>query len=779
MLSGGIRMKKLLGIILILLFLISSLAGIQSVKASTHFWNLLDSGNSKIDPSLQASLAGTQSGSMLTVIVTLKDQVDLNNPALQNRPDRQQAVIKALQAQAQASQRAILAVLEAAKKQGSATQVISFWIFDGLSVTGTPGLIESLANREDVLSITPDNIDIVPVGVASLATPESNLAVVNAPELWNLGDYGQGAVIANLDSGVDVNHPELSSRWRSGSNSWYDPYNQHPNTPTDLSGHGTWTMGVMVGGDASGTTIGVAPQAQWIAAKIFNDSGSATATAIHLAFQWLLDPDGNAATEDAPQVVNNSWAFGSPGCNLEFQYDLRALRAIGILPVFSAGNHGPSSSSSVSPANYPEAFAVGAVDNSGGILADSSRGPSACGETSSIYPELVAPGVNIKTTDRFGLYTNSTGTSIAAPHVTGALAMLLNAFPGLNVESQAAALATTAFDLGSNGPDNDFGYGRLDVLAAYNWLAAGNRATPTPTPTATATPMPTATPTADVSVNQALGKSVSVSSTQDSSHTGSMAVDGDLGTFWQTGRATGKNKLPSEWITVDLGRDLSLGKVVLEWGAYYATSYTLEASSDNSSWTTVFSTSTEDGASDSITFAPVTARYIKLNTTAWNSGSSRDWLREFQVYASGGAAPTPTPTSSPSATPTSTPDPSPTPTPGSGFTIHIGDLDGAAATQNRNNWSATTTVLVHDANENPVVGASVFGHWSGGISTSGSCTTDVSGYCQLSSGNIKVNYNTATFTVTNITHAGDIYDSANNHDPDGDSNGTNLAISKP
>ncbi len=129
--------------------------------------------------------------------------------------------------------------------------------------------------------------------------------------------------------------------------------------------------------------------------------------AIHLGFQWLLDPDGNPATADAPQVVNNSWSYGSPGCNLEFQNDLKSLRLVGILPVFAAGNYGPNSSTSVSPANYPEAFAVGAVDNSGALQTYSSRGPSACGESSSIYPELVAPGANITTTDLYGLYTQA------------------------------------------------------------------------------------------------------------------------------------------------------------------------------------------------------------------------------------------------------------------------------------------------------------------------------------------------------------------------------------
>ena len=369
-------------------------------------------------------------------------------------------------------------------------------------------MIAEIAARPDVASVTPDEIPIVPAAIEvpaapasasapSSAAPESNLSKVNAPAMWALGYTGQGVVVANLDSGVDIAHPDLSGRWRGGTNSWFDPYGQHPSVPTDLSGHGTATMAVIVGGDAGGTSIGMAPGATWIAARIFNDSGTATATAIHAAFQWVLDPDDNPATADAPEVVNNSWAYGTPGCNLAFQPDLQALLSAGIVPVFAAGNYGPGASTSVSPANYPEALAVGGTKATDAIDGTSSRGPSACGETSSTYPELVAPGVNIHTADLFGLYQAATGTSMAAPHVAGALALLLSAHPGLSASSLAAALTGSAIDRGTAGPDNTYGYGRLDVLAAHNALAGGPTPTPTPTPTPDPTPTPTPDPDAD------------------------------------------------------------------------------------------------------------------------------------------------------------------------------------------------------------------------------------------------------------------------------------------
>ena len=292
---------------------------------------------SKIDPQLLSTLDSLPPGEMTTAIVTLTQQADLAQIGGPDRAARQRGVIRALQATAEAAQRPINAFLQSRRIQGLVGQQTPFWVFNGLAVTATPQVIFELAARPDVAHITPDAISIVATSPLMANPPEQNLSIIKAPDLWNLGLYGQGVVVANMDSGVDVSHPDLSARWRGGSNSWFDPYGQH-STPTDLNGHGTWTMGVMVGGDAGGTSIGVAPQAQWIAVKIFNDRGKSTATAIHLGFQWLLDPDGNPNTADAPQVVNNSWAFGAPGCNLEFRLDLQALRAAGILPVFAAGN---------------------------------------------------------------------------------------------------------------------------------------------------------------------------------------------------------------------------------------------------------------------------------------------------------------------------------------------------------------------------------------------------------------------------------------------------------
>lgn len=441
-----------------------------------------------IDPLLRRQMAVAGSEGMVDAVVVLRSQADLGAIRAGSRRERLAEVEAVLRAEASAGQQSLLAFLRAKRAEGLVADLSPLWIFNGIEVTATPEVIDELATRSDVGEVQA-NLTITapePPAAPTAAPAETNVALVNAPALWDLGYRGQGIVVANMDTGVDLSHPELAARWRGGTNSWFDPNGQHPTTPTDVNGHGTRTMGVMVGGDAGGTSIGMAPDATWIAVKIFNDADVATSTGIHQGFQWLLDPDGNLATADAPHVVDNSWTTSAFGCNLDFQLDLRALRAAGILPVFAAGNFGPSGSTSVSPANNPEAFAVGATDDFDLIYSSSSRGPSACGQP--VYPQLTAPGVGVRTTDLSGLYFSATGTSIAAPHVAGGLALLLDAFPGLPVERQEAALESAAVDLGASGADDVYGYGRLDVLAAYDWILSAPDFSVSASPSSATTP---------------------------------------------------------------------------------------------------------------------------------------------------------------------------------------------------------------------------------------------------------------------------------------------------
>jgi len=783
-------MKKFIPYFLILLLTFSLLGAYQSAQATGAVWRSLSPKANKVDGSLQVTLDNTAPGDMLTVIVTLNKQADLSRINGANRAARLQGVIQALQSTASSTQGHLTGLLNTYRSQGLVESFTPFWVFNGFSVTATVEVINALAQDPDVYSITPDDIQIVP----TYGTPEANISLVNAPALWNLGYTGQGVVVASLDSGVDVSHPELSSRWRGGSNSWYDPYNQY-STPVDPTGHGTWVTGVMVAGDANGTSIGVAPGAQWIAAKIFDNSGNSSATVIHDSFQWLLDPDRNPNTADAPQVVNNSWTYGYPGCNLEFEPDLEALRAAGILPVFAAGNGGPNNNTSYSPANNPAAFAVGGVDNNDQIYTYSSRGPSNCGGSTDPFPDVVAPGVNIRTTDKYGLYAIETGTSLAAPHVAGGLALLLSAYPDLDSGVQEQALINTAVDLGAAGPDDEFGYGRIDLFSAFDWAASAPTSTPPP-PTDTAvptdTPTLTLTPTDIPNVNLALNQPVTVSSFQDSAHAGDMAVDGSLSTQWQTEVVKGRNRLSSEWIEVDLGSVQDVSRVILEWDAYFATTYSIDVSSDGNSWSMVASTSSGDGGNDTLLFNTVQARYVRMDSTGWNNNTYHNWLNEFEVYPlSGTSSPAPTNTATPTATlppaptdsatptlsPTPTYTPTSTPTSGTSNSLHVGNLDDISVS-NGSRWNAVVLVAVHDVSDAPVSNVTVSGNWSNGSNGSGSCTTDSSGTCTISKNNLKNGFSSVDFSVSNLSGAFPYQPSAN-HDPDGDSDGTTINLVKP
>lgn len=411
---------------------------------------------------------------MRDVIVTFHRQAPLPRAGADDR-----LVERALRRTAAHAQRRALALLRRRRAAGAVRSVRSFWIVNALEVVATPRVLAELAADPDVASVRRNaaiggRAALAHQSSAPAAPAGENVALIGAPALWARGVTGAGVVIASVDGGVDAAHPDLAASFRGGANSWFDATGEHPRAPIDTSGHGTATMGVMVGSGAGGTTLGVAPGARWIAARIFDDRGRTKPSWIHSAFQWLLDPDGRPQTRDAAQVVNASWARPVSGCDLELEGDLRTLRAAGIVPVFASGND----LHDASPANSPSALAVGAVDAAGGIARGSGRGHSTCGQP--VYPQIVAPGVDIPTTDVAGLYATQSGTSVAAPHVSGALALLLSRFPRLSALRQETALEAGAVDLGAPGPDNTFGFGRLDVAASYHWLTTAPDLTLTP-----------------------------------------------------------------------------------------------------------------------------------------------------------------------------------------------------------------------------------------------------------------------------------------------------------
>jgi serine protease AprX len=420
----------------------------------------------------------------IPVIITFSGKADPDLIGDKDKKARRSKMIRELRARAEVSERELAGVLKA----GNVKNIRRLWLINSLAAAIPAQLIAGLADFPGVESIRPDYLVKAPQTVYGTAAPaEWNISAIKAPDVWGLGFTGAGVTIADMDTGVDIKHAELMDRWRGGTNSWYDPNGEH-SSPYDKDGHGTQTMGIILGGSAGGSAIGVAPGAKWVGVKIFNDAGTATASVIHQGFQWCLDPDNDPATDDAPEIVNAAWAIldSTDKCIPEFQQDIQYLKAAGTGVVFAAGNAGvpslPAANTSESPANNPGSFAVGAVDDGSEIASFSSRGPSACDD--SIFPHVVAPGVNIRTADLTAggvfpdAYVPVSGTSFASPHVAGAMALLIDAFPGSTIEEIEASLQESATDLGPTGGDNSYGYGLINVLNAYNLLLADNGPTP-------------------------------------------------------------------------------------------------------------------------------------------------------------------------------------------------------------------------------------------------------------------------------------------------------------
>jgi bacillopeptidase F len=449
-------------------------------------------GTLSLDLDLERALAARGTHADTAVIIRLADPLDHQPLATADRRQRDSRLLVALQARAARSRSAIEPYLAA---QG-ATRIRDLWIINGLAamlpavavkqLAAQPGIaridLDSFVQggrpqrlpppRQPLVGETPRTAGATPAGTtpAPAGPPVWNVAAVHAPELWALGHTGRGVVVATMDTGVDLDHPQLAGRWRGGLNSWFDPHGELA-SPYDAQGHGTQALGVVLGGPE----IGVAPDARWISVRLYDARGHARISDIHRAFQWLMDPDGDPSTADAPDVVNASWALAgraTGSCVMEFDEDIRALKAAGIAVVFAAGNDGPAPGTSNSPGNNPGVLSVGAVDRELVVARQASRGPSAC--SGSVFPALAAPGVNIRTADLSHggqpSYTAVSGSSLAAPHVAGVLALLAGAFPAASVAALEAAVLGSARDLGPPGADPDYGAGLVDALAAYQAL---------------------------------------------------------------------------------------------------------------------------------------------------------------------------------------------------------------------------------------------------------------------------------------------------------------------
>ena len=510
-------MNRLLAIGLSALLTASAVA---AVSAATDW-------QSKVDASV---LRDAEAGSA-DFIVYMSEKADLRFAAqLATKEAKGTYVYSELTKTAANTQEALLADLT-----GRGATFRSFWITNAVFVTaGDLTLLQAVAERADVeavFAVGEGRLDEpVSRGPASTSSPDSvnlvdvvgpSIAYVNADDAWNLGYRGQGVVVAGADTGVRWTHSAIKRQYRG-----YDPatgtadhnYNWrdafaganaacpgNATEPCDDHDHGTHTVGTIVGDDGGANQIGVAPDAEWIACKNMNQGFGVVPTYMD-CMQWFIAPTDSAGNNPdpskAPDVVNNSWGCVE-ACAAPLLKDMiDASRAAGIFYAVSAGNDNQFTLGLTMLCNtinfplavYQSAFTVGALDAaangapSDDIAYYSSLGPVAVNPAEGVTyrkPDITAPGTNVRSavSGSDNSYAAFSGTSMAGPHVAGLVALIISANPELRghvgtiediIEQTAKPLTSDrgcGLDSSTQVPNNEFGWGRIDALAAVQLAA--------------------------------------------------------------------------------------------------------------------------------------------------------------------------------------------------------------------------------------------------------------------------------------------------------------------
>ncbi|MEO7660492.1 MAG: S8 family serine peptidase [Pyrinomonadaceae bacterium] len=471
-------------------------------------------------------MSETENGARASVVIFLNDQADLSQAyTIKNPDERGWYVYNALASHAERTQKSIASLF---KERGLIFR--SYWIANMLVTEADRSLVTELAARSDIARIDSNTAtrwieteQIANFGVdssslsAAPSTIEWGIANVNAPNVWNLGFKGSGIVVGDLDTGVRWTHQAIKAKYRGWNGvtanhnyNWHDAIHTGggicgPNTtvPCDDNGHGSHTVGTMLGDDENGNQIGVAPGAKWIGCRNMNEGFGTPATYAE-CFQFMIAPTDSLGNNPnptlRPHVLNNSWSCPpNEGCTTgaEIETIVANTQAAGIFVEVSAGNSGPNCSTVSTPAAiYSESFSTGAISITNTLASFSSRGPSLFYSPGILKPNISAPGVNVRSISGSSDdgYSNRSGTSMAGPHVSGVVALLWSAHPDLNrdiartktvlqnsANPDVAVAAQTCGGIPSTQiPNNSFGYGRVDALAAVNALGTPG---PTPTPT--------------------------------------------------------------------------------------------------------------------------------------------------------------------------------------------------------------------------------------------------------------------------------------------------------
>jgi len=457
----------------------------------------------KLRGDLAQVLRDSKPAQLIPISIVMSEQASRQEIArisrLGNKEFQRNAIRDLLKPLARRSQAHLLAMLDHAASAGAVEAVRPIWIHNVVGAQATAEVILQIAQRADVAYVNhdpPRGVEVLPVlpgegGVISEI--ECGVDLMGAPQVWSeFGITGRGVVVGVIDTGACLTHPDLRNQvWVNqgeipnnniddDNNGYIDDINgwnfeSNNNNVSDTFGHGTHVTGTVAGDGTNGTQTGMAPDALFMTLKFWNSfSGEQS---VWSSIEYGVDNGAHALT------ASLGWPYSTNPDRPTWRAVCENAMAAGVVVIFAAGNEGnccPPTGSVRTPGDVPDMITVGATDCNDNLASFSSRGPVTWQgippyndypyPPGKLKPTISAPGVNTKSTsNNCSGYTNLSGTSMATPHVTGAVALILEADPSLDHFAIKELLQATALDLGEAGRDNSFGAGRVN---AYEAVAA-------------------------------------------------------------------------------------------------------------------------------------------------------------------------------------------------------------------------------------------------------------------------------------------------------------------